>query len=339
MFSSLKEAFDAGFRKDVPGVTNRSCRLIHLAGDGHHVRAIGRRASALADLASLGIETRAVALEDADAVADACANAHAVVHAAALSSPWGNAIDFHRANVTGTQHVLRAAQLRGAPGARVVHISSPSVYFRFADQFDVKEDAPFPRTTPSPYIATKRAAELLVSAAARDGLDVIGLRPRAIFGPGDSSLLPRLLRAAATGRLRVIGDGRTIADLTYIDNVVDAVLLALDAPKDFAGRFYNITNGEPVRLWDVIGELCAAHNTPVQLGTLPRALAMTIAQLMEVAARLRRGAAEPLLTRYSVAVLSYSQTLSIEAAAKDLRYEPRVGMREAIARTLPPQRS
>jgi len=306
-----------------------------LAVSGYAVRALGRRRPELAALTTLGIDARAVALDDASAMADACADAHAIVHAGALSSPWGHAADFYRANVLGTQHVLHAARMHAARNVRVVHISSPSVYFRFADQLDVHEDTPFPATTPTPYIATKREAETLVQTAVQDGLSVIGLRPRAIFGPGDTSLLPRLLRAAASGRLRVIGDGRTVADLTYIDNAVDAVLLALQAPHTYAGRFYNITNGDPVQLWDVIAELCTAHGSPLASGNLPRSLAMTLAKVMEFAARTVPGAAEPLLTRYSVAVLSYSQTLSIAAATRDLLYTPRVSMRDGIARTLP----
>lgn len=305
-----------------------------LVADGYRVRALGRNATELAALATLGAEARAVALDDADAMHAACDGAQVIVHAGALSSPWGNADAFERANVNGTRNVLSAARSAAAPNVRVVHVSSPSVYFRFADQLQVTESASQSADAPTPYIRTKRRAEQLVVEAAREGLSVIGLRPRALFGPGDTSLLPRLLRAARSGRLRVIGDGDTVADLTYIDNVVDAVLLAMQAPLVQAAPFYNITNGEPVQLWDVIGEFCAAHGTPLAAGRIPRNVAMTIARAMELASRTGLSRTEPLLTRYSVAVLSYSQTLSIDAARHDLGYEPRVKMRDAIARTL-----
>lgn len=310
-----------------------------LVREGYRVRALGRDRAALAALAACGMDARAVALDDGAAMGDACADAHAIVHAGALSSPWGAAADFYRANVVGTSRLFGAARARAAPNARVVYVSSPSVYFRYADQLDVREDTPFPDVTPSPYVATKREAEQLARAEAQEGGNVITLRPRAIFGPGDSSLLPRLLRAASTKRLRVIGDGNTIADLTYIDNVVDAVLLALQASADYAGRCYNITNGEPIRLWDVIATMCAAYGAPLQAGAIPRSFAMAVARGMEATSRTGLTRREPLLTRYSVAVLSYSQTLSIAAAMRDLGYHPRVGMADAITRTVPtPQR-
>ncbi len=301
--------------------------------DGYRVVALGRREHALSALTALGAETRVATLEDARAIADACAGADAIVHAGALSSPWGRIAEFECANVTGTRNVLAAARSRAAREVRVVHISSPSVYFRFADQLDVREDAAPSQVTPTPYIATKRAAEQLVRDAAQDGLSVVALRPRALFGPGDTSLLPRLLRAARAGRLRVIGDGRTLADLTYIDNVVDAVMGALCANVT-RQLFYNITNGEPVQLWNVIAQFCEAHGAPLTAGRLPRGAAMALATIMEAAARAIPQRGEPLLTRYSVAVLSYSQTLSIDAARRDLHYAPRVSMADAIARTL-----
>lgn len=305
-----------------------------LARDGYHVRALGRRASALQALVDEGLDARAIALDDVTAMHDACAGAHGIVHAGALSSPWGTTDDFLRANVEGTRCVLDAARQRADAQVRVVHISSPSVYFRYADQLDIPEDLPHPVDAPTPYITTKRAAERLVRTATQEGLSVVGLRPRALFGPGDTSLLPRLLRAARSGRLRVIGDGRTIADLTYIDNAVDAVVCALQTRPTRPAPFYNITNGEPVSLWDVIAEFCAAHGAPLQAGRIPRGVAMTVARAMEFASRSGLSRSEPLLTRYSVAVLSYSQTLSIDAARRELGYAPRVSMRDAIAQTL-----
>ncbi len=298
---------------------------------GVPVRALGRNASALAALQAGGVDARAVALDDRDAMLTACAEASAILHCGALSAPWGRYADFEAANVHGTAHVLEAAR---QSGARVVCISSPSVYFRFLDREMLREDAAQDGDAPTPYITTKRAAERLVNAAVADGVWVVGLRPRALFGPGDTTLLPRLLRAARSGRLRVIGDGKTLADLTYIDNAVDAVLAALNAPVHCRGRWYNITNGEPHRLWEVLSTLCAMLDAPLRSGRIPRSVAMAVATLLERIAARRSDYPEPVLTRYSVAVLSYHQTLDIGAARRDLGYEPRVSMVEGLGRTV-----
>lgn len=298
---------------------------------GVPVRALGRNRAVLAALQAGGVDARSVALDDRDAMLAACADARAILHCGALSSPWGRLADFEAANVRGTAHVLESAR---QSGARVVHISSPSVYFRFGDREMLREDAAQDGDAPTPYIATKRAAERLVNAAVVDGVWAIGLRPRALFGPGDTTLLPRVLRAARSGRLRIIGDGQTRADLTYIDNAVDAVLAALDAPDACCGRWYNVTNGEPHRLWEVLGTLCGMLDAPLQSGRIPRGVAMTVATLLERVAARRSGYPEPILTRYGVAVLSYHQTLDIRSAQTELGYQPRVSMFDGLIRTI-----
>ena len=120
-----------------------------------------------------------------------------------------------------------------------------------------------------------------------EGLPAVILRPKAIFGPGDRALLPRLVAAARQGRLRRFGDGKNYVDLTYVENVADAVLLAIDAPAA-PGHTYFITNGEHVRLWPTIESVLRRLNISSDLKPLPLSLALAAASLMEATGSLHR---------------------------------------------------
>jgi len=296
---------------------------------GHRVRLLGRDFGAVGDLLAAGAEGWRADLRDPAAVRRACAGTDAVIHAGALSVPWGPRAEFFAVNVGGTASII--AGCRAAGVARLVYISSPSVTFTGRDVCDETEAAPYPRHFASVYSLTKKLGEDRVNAAAYDGLATTILRPKAIFGPGDNALLPRLLDAARRGRLIRIGDGQNRVDLTYVDNVAHATLLALDAPTA-VGRTYTITNDAHPCLWDVIGAVLRGvglSDTPRPV-SLPAALA--VAGLMEARARLT--GQEPLLTRYSAAILARTQTYDIAAARRDLGYTPLVSLEDGIARTL-----
>jgi nucleoside-diphosphate-sugar epimerase len=254
----------------------------------------------------------------------------AVFHVGALSAPWGPARDFHDINVGGTASVL--AGCREHRVRRVVYVSSPSVVFDGRDHVKLREDAPYPRRFASVYSLTKKLGEDLVNGASRAGhLETVILRPKAMFGPGDQSLLPRLVEVARRKRLPQIGDGRNLVDLTYVENVVQALVLALDSPAA-PGKTYTITNGEHVPLWPTVRLVLRRTGLPDDLRPLPLPLALVIARLMEIGGTVR--GKEPLLTTYTVGILARTQTYDISAARRDLGYNPSVSVAEGIERTL-----
>ncbi|HLA62861.1 MAG TPA: NAD-dependent epimerase/dehydratase family protein [Rhodothermales bacterium] len=299
---------------------------------GHDVVGTGRDAAAGAALERDGIPFVQGALADTEALARATEGCEAVVHSAALSSPWGRAIDFHRANVEGTRYVLAAARAAGA--RRFVHVSTPSIYFTGKDRLDIPEDTPLPAHYPSHYPTTKREAEGVVRTEAGP-LEAVLLRPRALFGPGDGTILPRLLAAHRTGRLRIVGDGQNVVDLTYIDNAALACALAVEAPAaDVNGHAFNVTNGEPVRLWDFVSRVLTALGMEPPTKHVPYRVAYAAAAALEAVARLRPGRPAPTLTRYSVALLALSQTLDLTAARERLGYTPAVSLDDGLERTV-----
>lgn len=297
---------------------------------GARVTAQGRRATAGAALAEAGLRFVPGDLAEPAVAVAACAGQQLVFHCAALAAPWGPYRNFYRANVTATEQVAAAARAAGA--ARLVHVSTPSLYFADQPGRAVRETDPLPPRQLTAYADTKRLAEQVIAEAHAAGLPTITLRPRAIFGPGDATLFPRLLRQVARGRLRVIGRGDNLADLTYIDNVVDGLLLAASAPAAALGRAYNLTNGEPQPLWPLIAQLCAALGYPPPTGRVPLGAALALAGALELAYTLFGRGAEPPLTRYTVRTLALDATLDISAARRDLGYAPQVSVAEGLAR-------
>lgn len=300
----------------------------HLLTHGHHVVILGRNLAPVTDLIQAGATPIQADLRDRDAIVRACAGHEAVVHAGALSAAWGRRQDFFAINVDGTQAVIDGCLTYGV--RRLVYVSSPSVVFDGRDVVNGREDMPYAQRHLSTYSLTKKIGEDLVKAN-RPRLETVILRPKAIFGPGDRTLVPRLVDAARRGRLVIPGDGANRVDLTYVDNVIHALALTLDAPRAIGG-IYTITNGEHPRLWDIIHQVLAAQGLSTQLRRIPVRLALAAAQAQEWRAALTGHA--PTLTRYSVLLLARTQTYDITAAQRDLGYQPQVSLAEGVIRTL-----
>ncbi|CAI6082755.1 NAD-dependent epimerase/dehydratase family protein [Cohnella sp. JJ-181] len=305
---------------------------LRLAGSGWEVTGVGRNAEAGRRLEADGIAFRRIDIgREPEEIAEACADQDYVIHCAALSSPWGRYRDFEAANVAGTAHVAAGCLRHGV--RRLVHVSTPSVYFDYADRLLISETAALPRRPVNAYAATKLIAERIVQEASARGLDAVILRPRAIFGPEDGSLFPRLMRVNELRGIPLIGGGQALLDLTYADNVVDALVAACLAPAEASGRIFNISNGEPAKLIDLLRRLFGLLEQPLRTRTVPLRAALAAGAWMESAYRIAPFlGAEPPFTRYTVGLLAYSQTLDISAARRTLGYEPRVGVDEGLQR-------
>lgn len=290
-----------------------------LLAQNFSVMATGRNKIKLAKLKDLGADTVQGSLEDLDFTEKISEKIDIIVHSAALSSPWGRYHDFYQANIEATKNLLLASKKNQV--RRFVHVSTPSIYFDYQDRFAITEDF-LPEKFVNHYAATKYEAEKLVSQAAKEGLETISLRPRAIVGAGDTTIMPRLLKANQEGKLKIIGDGKNIVDVTSVANVVDAIILGINAPNEALGHNYNITNGEPVKLWELIEETLAKMNLSLNKKKVPFFVAYNLAKGLEAIAKLRADYQEPVLTCYGVGILAKSMTMNIDKAKDLLGYQP-----------------
>jgi len=197
---------------------------------------------------SLGVEFYAFDLSDFEQTKKNFQKADVVFHCAALSSPWGKYEEFYKANIIATKNVLKAMELFDIK--KIVHVSTPSIYFNFQDQFEIKEEF-IPTKFVNNYAKTKYEAEQLVL---NSSVFSVIIRPRAIFGEYDNVLVPRLEKVALKGFLPIIKNKKTIVDVTYVGNVVNALYLA--SIKDIPSKsIFNITNDEPMDIQEVFSLL------------------------------------------------------------------------------------
>lgn len=298
----------------------------HLLAEGARVIATGRDRERLDALAGAGAET--VQFDLTAGVRPEISACEAVVHCAALSSPWGQWRDFAAANIDGTKAALELARAAGAK--RFVHISTPSLYFRFADQIGVRETDPLPPPV-NAYAKSKLMAEQIVLDA--QDLDPIILRPRGLYGAGDTALLPRLIRTAKTRALPLMRDGIAATDLTHIDDVVSAIMAALRVTPNADARVFNVSGGVALPIRDVVDAACAKAGVEARWRPVPVWLANAYARTGEAIARMMPSMPEPPVTAYSVGLFAFQQTLDISAAEAHLGWTPNVSFKEGLERT------
>jgi nucleoside-diphosphate-sugar epimerase len=115
---------------------------------------------------------------------------------------------------------------------------------------------------------------------------------------------------------------------------VNAILLGLDAPSEFSGRKYNITNDEPVDLYETVDHIFQKLGLRYRRKNISFRKAYAVASALEAAHRTVLRGKEPLLTRYSVCAMGRSRTLNIEAAKRDLGYRPQTALSDAISHVI-----
>ena len=246
-----------------------------------------------------------------------------VVNTASLSSPWGSEDDFYLANVLTQKNIISSAEILGVK--RFIYISSPSIYYNGKDRIMVKEKDSLPTRFVNNYSKTKREAELLLEYSK---LDYIIIRPRAIIGRGDTVIMPRLIKVNSEGRLKIIGNGKNRVDLTSADNVVESIVLSIHADSKALNNTYNITNDNPVNLWDYINIVLKGIGKEQVNKTVKFRVAYLAASILEWVSWITKK--EPSLTKYSVGVLSKTFTLDISKSKELLNYKPIISTEESI---------
>lgn len=298
---------------------------------GWDVTALGRNPVKLKELEAAGMKPLRVDISQKDEVTASFSDFELVFHCAAFPSPWGSFERFHQVNVSGTRNVVQACLENNVK--RLVYVSTPSIYFDHSSRINVRETDPLPDPI-SHYAATKLLAEQEIDKGFANGLACVSIRPRALFGEGDTVIFPRLIPRLASGRLPILGDGENVVDLTYIQNVVDALLLCAESPANTIGKKYNISNGEPVKIWELVGRICDELRLPHPKRKISQRTANTAASMLEFFYSLIPSSPEPPLTRLSVSMMANSTTLDISAAQNELGYQPKVSIEEGVQRFL-----
>jgi nucleoside-diphosphate-sugar epimerase len=289
-----------------------------LVGDGHTVKALARSDSAAAKVSELGAEAVPGDLSDIDALTTGAAGAELAFHSAAWLARDGSWADFRRGNVEGTRNVVEACRKAGV--RRLVHVGTEASVMAGAPLVNADETAPLRPDARAPYPATKAAAERIVIEANGDGFETVTVRPRFVWGAGDTTLLPALVGMVKAGKFAWIGGGTHLTSTTHIDNTVEGLVLA--STKGKPGETYFVTDGDPVVFKDFLTEMLATQGVTPSSRSVPLWLAKLIAEAGERSYRLLGRSGMPPLDYFSVWATGQECTINIGKARAELGYSP-----------------
>jgi nucleoside-diphosphate-sugar epimerase len=286
--------------------------------DGWSVRALARSPASAEKVRALGAEPVSGDLDDVDAMRAGAEGCSWAFHSAAHLGEWGRRDEFTRVNVEGTRNALRACEDAGV--RRFVHVGTEAALLVGEPLVNADESVPLRPDSSALYSSTKALAEQAVREASRDGFETVVVRPRLVWGRGDTSILPNVLRAIESGRFAWIGGGRHLTSTTHVDNAVHGLVLA--AGRGRSGEAYFVTDGEPLVFRDFISELVATQGVEPPSRKMPAGVARALAATSELVWRGLRLKGTPPLTRLAVWLLSLETTIDISRARADLGYEP-----------------
>ena len=248
-------------------------------------------------------------------------------HAAAYVGEWGPRDAYERGNVVGTQNALEACRAAGV--RRFVHVGTEAALMAGQPLVNVDESTPLRPDSPAPYPSTKARAEQAVRAANGDGFETVVVRPRFVWGRGDTSVMPALLEAVGRGRFSWIGGGRQLTDTTHVANVAEG--LVRGATRGVAGEAYFVTDGEPVVFRDFITAMLGTQGVEIPDKNVPPGVARALAAVCETAWRVLPLSGAPPVTRFAVWAASLECTIDTSKARSELGYEPVKTREEGLA--------
>ena len=300
----------------------------------HHnidVRVIGR--NRYPDIEELGVTGYIGDLDNIESITHAVKDVDVVFHVAALAGIWGPWENYYRTNVIGTENVIRACELNNV--AALVYTSTPSVVFDRKDITGEGESLPYPESFLCSYAKSKVMAEK--SVLQNTSTPSCALRPHLIWGPNDPHLLPRLLLAGRKKQLKIVGNGDNLVDISYIDNVAHAHLLAamnLTSSQTATGQAYFISQGDPVNLWNWINNLFELMGVERISKKVSYKTAYKVGASLEFIYKLIHQQNEPKMSRFLAEQLAKSHYFSCDKALHDLGYAPIVSAEEGLLRTV-----
>lgn len=297
-----------------------------LLADGHAVRVLDTGRGLFADeLTRLGAQLTLGSVTDEALVNRLTAGADRVFHVAAVFRQVNLADSvYHTVNALGTRIVGEAALRHEV--ASFVYCSTQGVHGNVARP-PGDEDSPI---APEDYYQqTKYEGEQEIAALVARGLPATTLRPMAIYGPGDPARFLFLFRAVERGWFLMFGNGRTFYHPLYIDNLVDAFLLAAERPG--TGETYLIGDARYHSLNDLVHAVAASLDRDVRILHLPFAPLWTAAAACEAACRPL--GVEPPLFRRRADWFRQNRAFRIDKARRELGYEPAVDLPTGLRRT------
>ena len=291
--------------------------------EGVRVRALVRNTGKAGRLGKLPVETVEGDLLDPQSLNKAVEGCDLVFHCAALLRETGVKKEFYQINADGTENILEAAVKAGVK--KFVHFSSVAVYG--LNPPDGADEGTAFQPCGYLYCDTKIAAEKIVWAYHRDrGLPVVVIRPAPVYGPHSKQWTVLPIKMIKSGQMMLINGGTGLCNYVYIDNLIDATLLAAKRDES-VGQAYIITDGIALPWKDFFGCYAQMAGKP-QMRSVPERIGKLVALGMEITSKF--SGKQPKITRQAVGFLTKNARFNIEKARRELGYQPRLSLKEGM---------
>ena len=295
-----------------------------LVESGHEVIGLGRNTNKIENLKESGFNVLKCSLDNKKEMEQYFANADCIIHSAAFAAPFGSNNKFTKTNVEGTRSVMQSALNMNVNRVIVISSSSSSCPLWVGSASDK-----LPSKRPShPYSLSKYRAEEILNDFPKGMW--IGLRPRAVFGKNDTTVLPRIKKLINSKRYLVIGNGKTLVDVTCMSNFLDAVECAIDADVKATGRVYNISNGKPLETGYMMSKIAQNIHPNAKAKHIPQFPVKVLSHAINVMGHLSIGLIQPNLTPYSVNQLTKRMVMDLSGAKKFLGWIPKQSFEEGL---------
>lgn len=299
---------------------------------GDEISTIARANSDTTLLDRLGATIHRGDLTDPAVIHKAVDGVDVIVNCAAKVGDRGPVEEFRPVNVDSLRHLLDAC--KGRPLRRFVHVSSLGVY-EARHHYGTTEAEPLPDQHIDSYTTTKVEADKLAQAYYREHkIPIVILRPGFIYGPRDRTVLPRLIKRLADGKVHYLGGDQRALNSIYVGNLVEAILLAIDNPNA-VGQVFNLTDGEYVSKRRFVEAVAAAMGLPGGKQRVPAWLAKVAVAILkrQMKSALAKGK-KPWISPAQFKFINLNLDFSIDKAKKELGYQPKWTFDQAIHETM-----
>lgn len=289
---------------------------------GMKVRGIQSSADNNQTVQNLGIEVIVGSITDAAVAQKACQGVDIVLHTAQMAQEAGSIKEFRAVNVGGTVNMAKAAKNAGV--RTFVHLSSVMVYgFNYPD--GITETGPLSGEN-NPYCQTKIEAETeLLPLNAPPDFGIIIIRAGDVYGPGSISWVIRPILMMRQKLFAYANDGKGIINHVYIDNLIDAIFLAIE--KEAYGEIFNITDGQSTSWKEYFLQLAAMENLSAPM-SLPKEEMKLFLKLRAQGQKLFRKKAD--ILPESVDFMSRPHAYSIAKAQNLLNFQPKIDLEKGL---------
>lgn len=302
-----------------------------LVEQGHRVSALARTDRAADLVVHAGAEPVRGDLADLTAAIPALwtralGDVDAVVHGAAYMEFWGPDEVFRRQNYEPTVALHDAAATSGVTRFVLISAASVATGSQRAAVVDERTDEGRPNIA---YSRVKLSTERALLQAVTPTMTTVALRPPFIWGAGMTTLA-QFVAAVEAGRFSWIDQGRHIMDFVHVDNLAEAIRLALTSGGE--GAKYYVTDGAPMPIRDFFTPLFSTHGVDVSgVRSVPMAVAAPMGAVLDAGARLLRRPQPPALTNWITSFMGRDRSYDITAARTELGYRPVVTVADGLA--------